>query len=65
MVAQPQVREDIVASLLTKNASEHAAQQEWEAEWNGAGLASRLSEKVWFIDDVIMCHDDVIMCHKS
>ena len=45
VVAQPKVREDIVASLLAKNASEYAAQQEWEAEWNQAGLASRLSEK--------------------
>ncbi len=47
MVAQPRVKENILASLLTKNANEYAAQQEWEAEWNQAGLASRLSEKVW------------------
>lgn len=44
--AQPRVREDVLASLLERNASEHAAQQEWEAEWNRFGLASRLSEEV-------------------
>lgn len=43
--AQPRVREDVLASLLERNASEHAAQQEWEAEWNRFGLASRLSEE--------------------
>ena len=46
VVAQPKIREDILASLLCKNGNEVAAQQEWEAEWNQAGLASRLSEKV-------------------
>ena len=46
MVAQPTVTQDVLASLLAKNASEVAAQQEWEAEWNQAGLASRLSESV-------------------
>ena len=44
--AQPRVREDVLASLLERNASEHAAEQEWEAEWNQFGLASRLSEEV-------------------
>ena len=44
--AQPKVREDVLASLLEKNASEYAIQQEWEAEWNQFGLASRLSEEV-------------------
>jgi hypothetical protein len=32
---------------MEKNASEFAAQQEWEAEWNQLGLASRLSEEVF------------------
>ena len=43
--AQLKVREDILSSLLEKNASEVAAQQEWEAEWNQLGLASRLTEE--------------------
>jgi len=43
--AQPLVKEDLLASLLEQNASEYAAQQEWEAEWNQFGLASRLSEE--------------------
>ena len=55
VVAQPRVRQDIVASLLTKNANEYAAQQEWEAEWNQAGLASRLSEKVWLRTMGVVC----------
>ena len=46
VTAQPKVREDILSSLLERNASEFAAQQEWEAEWNQYGLASRLSEAV-------------------
>jgi hypothetical protein len=45
--AQPRVREDILASLLEKNANDYAIQQEWEAEWNQYGLSSRLSEEVW------------------
>ena len=44
--AQPRVKEDLLASLLEQNASEYAVQQEWEAEWNQHGLASRLSEEV-------------------
>ena len=44
--AQPRVREDILASLLEKNANDFAIQQEWEAEWNQYGLSSRLSEEV-------------------
>ncbi len=44
--AQPRCKRDLVSSLLEKNASEFAAQQEWEAEWNQLGLASRLSEEV-------------------
>ena len=44
VTAQLKVREDILSSLLEKNASEVAAQQEWEAEWNQLGLASRLTE---------------------
>jgi hypothetical protein len=43
--AQPRVRRDVLASLLERNASEVAAQQEWEAEWNTQGLTSRLSEE--------------------
>ena len=46
VTAQPRVTVDLVPSLLEKNASELAAQQEWEAEWNQLGLASRLSEEV-------------------
>lgn len=51
--AQPRVREDVLASLLEKNANDFAIQQEWEAEWNQYGLSSRLSEevcKVWLSD---------------
>ena len=44
--SQPPLKCDIISSLLEKNASEFAAQQEWEAEWNQLGLASRLSEEV-------------------
>lgn len=44
--AQPRVRRDILASLLERNASEVAAQQDWEAEWNTHGLTSRLTEEV-------------------
>ena len=36
----------MLASLLERNLSEVAAQQEWEAEWNTHGLTSRLSEEV-------------------
>lgn len=44
--SQPPDKRDLSSSLLEKNASEFAAQQEWEAEWNQLGLASRLSEEV-------------------
>jgi len=44
--SQPRAKCDLLSSLLEKNASEFAAQQEWEAEWNQLGLASRLSEEV-------------------
>ena len=44
--AQPRCKKDLVSSIMEKNASEFAAQQEWEAEWNQLGLASRLSEEV-------------------
>ena len=46
VVAQPRVREDVLASLLAKNAKEVAAQQEWETEWNQTGLPSHLSDEV-------------------
>jgi len=46
VVAQPPVRDDLMASMLERNTVEVSAQQEWEAEWNQAGLASRLSEQV-------------------
>ena len=46
VTSQPKVSCDLVSSLMEKNASEFAAQQEWEAEWNQLGLASRLSEEV-------------------
>lgn len=36
---------DTVPSVLENNAVDVTAQQEWEAEWNQAGLASRLSEQ--------------------
>ena len=49
VVAQPPVKENVIASLLNKNANEVAAQQEWEAEWNRTGLASRLSERVRYM----------------
>ena len=45
VVVQPWKRRDILSSLLEKNASEFAAQQEWEQEWNQLGLASRLSKE--------------------
>jgi len=44
---QPPIREDLMASILEKNTIEFSAQQEWENEWNQAGLASRLSEQVF------------------
>lgn len=44
--AQPWSKCDLMSSLLEWNASEFAAQLEWEAEWNQLGLASRLSEEV-------------------
>ena len=37
---------DTVPSVLEANSREITAQQEWEAEWNQAGLASRLSQQV-------------------
>lgn len=43
--AQPRVRRDVLASLLERNASDVAAQQDWEAEWNTHGLTSRLTEE--------------------
>ena len=43
---QPPIKRDVIASLIEKNAEEYVAQQEWELEWNRAGLASRLSEEV-------------------
>lgn len=46
VTSQPRKSRDLLSSLLEKNASEFAAQQEWEAEWNQLGLASRLSEEV-------------------
>ena len=36
----------LAASLLEANQQSIVAQQEWESEWNQAGLASRLSPKV-------------------
>lgn len=43
---QPPVKRDIVAALMQRNAEEFVAHQEWEWEWNRAGLASRLTEEV-------------------
>uniref|UniRef100_F7FW37 Coiled-coil domain-containing protein 22 n=1 Tax=Ornithorhynchus anatinus TaxID=9258 RepID=F7FW37_ORNAN len=40
---QPALRPWRVASLLESHAAELSARQEWEAEWKGPGLASRLS----------------------
>ncbi|XP_022086437.1 LOW QUALITY PROTEIN: coiled-coil domain-containing protein 22 homolog [Acanthaster planci] len=40
---QPSRHEDTAASLLETNAAEVTAAQEWEAEWNSAGLQSRLT----------------------
>ena len=44
--SQPRQKRDLISSLHERNASEFAAQQEWETEWNQLGLASRLSEEV-------------------
>ena len=46
IVAQPAVKESLISAILAKNANEVAMQQEWEAEWNQSGLASRLTEEV-------------------
>ena len=40
------MKRDIVAALMQRNAEEFVAHQEWEWEWNRAGLASRLTEEV-------------------
>ncbi|XP_033631896.1 coiled-coil domain-containing protein 22 homolog [Asterias rubens] len=40
---QPPRHEDVAASLLETNAVDLTAAQEWEAEWNSAGLQSRLT----------------------
>jgi len=37
---------DTVPSVMEANEMDVTAQQEWEAEWNSAGLASRLSQQV-------------------
>ena len=37
---------DTPASVMEQLAADITAQQEWENEWNQAGLASRLSEQV-------------------
>jgi hypothetical protein len=42
VTAQPPYAYNSAASLLEHNASQLTAAQEWEAEWNQAGLASRL-----------------------
>lgn len=39
------MKRDIVAALMQRNAEEFVAHQEWEWEWNRAGLASRLTEE--------------------
>ncbi|XP_062513614.1 coiled-coil domain-containing protein 22 homolog [Corticium candelabrum] len=39
---QPPQAHNVVASILEHNASELTSSQEWEAEWNQAGLASHL-----------------------
>ena len=46
VATQPPIVDDLVASMLERNSVELSAQQEWENEWNQAGLASRLSEQV-------------------
>jgi hypothetical protein len=45
VTSQPPVRRDVVASVLGTAAAEHAAQLEWEREWNTKGAKSGLSEK--------------------
>ena len=40
---------DTAPSVLENNAIDVTAQQEWETEWNQAGLASRLSEQVSYL----------------
>ncbi|XP_072171444.1 coiled-coil domain-containing protein 22 homolog [Diadema setosum] len=42
---QPAREEDIVPSLLERNAAAVTAAQEWETEWNTTGLPSRLSQE--------------------
>ena len=37
---------DTAPSVIEQNVTDVTAQQEWETEWNQAGLASRLSEQV-------------------
>ena len=46
VTAQPPYAYNSAASLLEHNASQLTAAQEWEAEWNQAGLASRLPSEV-------------------
>ena len=43
VTCQPKKHRDVAASVLEENALQYNAQQEWEAEWNQAGLTSRLS----------------------
>lgn len=49
VTTQPPIRDDLIASILEKNTIEFSSHQEWETEWNQAGLASRLSEQVYVI----------------
>ncbi|KAL4230380.1 Coiled-coil domain-containing protein 22 [Mactra antiquata] len=45
ITCQTQDYNDIVPSVLEKNAADVTAQMEWENEWNQSGLASRLSQQ--------------------
>jgi hypothetical protein len=48
---QPAHHHDLAPSLIEENARSVTAQQDWENEWNSAGLASRLTPEVWFKPD--------------
>ena len=64
MTVQPPIKDDLMASILEKNTIEFSAQQEWENEWNQAGLASRLSEQV-FICFLQFINSFLLNCYRS
>ncbi|WAQ99139.1 CCD22-like protein, partial [Mya arenaria] len=46
ITCQPLHHGDTVPSVLEANTMDVTAQHEWEAEWNSAGLASRLTQQI-------------------